>query len=686
MLSHGVAGIFRQHMSAAGKRIESTDNWVRVDTQLFGITDNQKRDLIDVLKQLNVDDQAAVFDAIDNAVAQNRSESQIEVRTAGVAMRWLRLTIRVQRNNDASYVDGIFRDITVEKRHALELEDLRNHLRQVLEIADAGMFRVAIASTVDNISESEQPVGWDFNTSALYGSKGISLSPAEIFARIHPEDLPALQAAFAPTMYEKNEQLEIEFRALWPDGSVHWILSKSHLEFNASGVPNFITGIQLNITGRKLSEQRIAHMAGHDALTGLPNRALCSETLQRAIAAGNRYGHYFSLMFIDLDRFKTINDTLGHAAGDELIQEMARRFRSVLRASEFVARLGGDEFVVLAQEIYDEESAASVARKLLSVAIAPIMLNGQECRVTASIGISMYPRDGVDEQALMKHADMAMYLAKEEGKNNFQFYSDQIKVQSLERLALETNLREALVRRELSLQYQPKIDLHSGNLTGVEALLRWQNAELGSVAPLRFIPIAEETGLIVAIGKWVLNTACHQGAQWQKSGLAIVPIAVNVSARQFADDHIYDDIVDALQRSGLRPEMLEIELTEGMMMQNVERAVRLLSAIKELGVRIAIDDFGTGYSSLAQIRRFPVDTLKVDRSFVRNIQDDHDGQVITDAIIRMAKMLSLTVVAEGVETQAEANFLRERSCDQIQGYYISKPVDSLALAALLKDL
>jgi EAL domain-containing protein (putative c-di-GMP-specific phosphodiesterase class I) len=308
----------------------------------------------------------------------------------------------------------------------------------------------------------------------------------------------------------------------------------------------------------------------------------------------------------------------------------------------------------------------------------------QECRITASIGVSIYPKDAEDEQSMMKNADMAMYLAKEEGKNNYQFYSEDIKSKSLERLSIETNLRFALERNELSLHYQAKVDFKTNTINGVEALLRWQNPYLGSVTPLQFIPVAEESGLIIPIGRWVMNTACAQNVAWQRDGLPPVCIAVNLSLRQLMDEFLIGDIKKALNDSGMEPNLLELEITESMLMQNPTRMIAVLARIKELGVRLALDDFGTGYSSLAQIKHFPVDTLKVDRSFIRNIPKDTEDRAITEAIIAMGKTLSLTVVAEGVETEEQMNFLKDHSCDEMQGYYFSKPIIPEQFAELLR--
>ncbi|HZM44955.1 MAG TPA: EAL domain-containing protein [Burkholderiales bacterium] len=435
---------------------------------------------------------------------------------------------------------------------------------------------------------------------------------------------------------------------------------------------------------RKQAEEQIQYLATHDALTGLPNRVMFSQLLSAAIQTARRYQRSFAVLFIDLDRFKFVNDTLGHEAGDRLLQEIAARFARCLRASDVVARFGGDEFVVLVQEANDAEQVATIARKILAAAIKPVFVSGQECRVTASVGICSYPGGAQDEQSLMKNADAAMYLAKEEGKNNFQFYSESVKAQSLERLTLESGLRRALERNEFFLHYQAKLDLRTKQITGVEALLRWQHPELGLVPPARFLPVAEETGMSVAIGRWVLQTACAQNVAWQGEGLPPVCVAVNLSARQFTDADLLWDIAGALEQSGMKPELLELELTESIVMQNVAAATKRLASIKEMGVRIALDDFGMGYASLAQIRRFPIDTLKVDRSFIRDVAENAEDRAITEAIIAMGKTLSLAVVAEGVETQDQQAFLLKHACDAMQGYYFNKPVVHDEFATFLR--
>ena len=452
-----------------------------------------------------------------------------------------------------------------------------------------------------------------------------------------------------------------------------WVSVSGQPVFDIDGNFRGYRGIGRDITARKNNEERIRYLATHDALTSLPNRSLFSEFLQRTIQSARRYDRSFAVVFIDLDRFKMINDTLGHDAGDTLLKIISIRLTECLRTSDVVARLGGDEFVVLLQEVEESIDASSAANKILSSVIKPVMLLDQECRITASVGICMFT--GVeDEQTLMKNADIAMYRAKEDGKNNYRFYSDDIKSQSLERMILETSLRRAVEFNQFFLHYQAQVDIHTGAITGVEALVRWQHPELGVVQPLQFISLAEETGLIVPIGRWVLNEACAQNARWQKEGLPPVCMAVNLSARQFVDDSLLSDIANAPEESGMEPHLLELELTESMVIHNFELAAELLLAIKKMGVRLAIDDFGTGYSSLAQLKHFPIDTLKVDRSFIRDLATNVEDRAITKAIIDMGKSLNLNVVAEGVETKDQENFLRENHCDEMQGFYFSKPI------------
>jgi len=433
-----------------------------------------------------------------------------------------------------------------------------------------------------------------------------------------------------------------------------------------------------------VAAERAEYLAYYDSLTTLPNRSMFSKLLNQAIRLARRDGKQLAVLFVDLDRFKNINDTLGHEAGDLLLQEVGKRLQGCLRESDTVARLGGDEFVVLLPALHDAADAAVVAHKILAATSKSFVALGQEFRVTASVGVSTYPKDGDDEQSLMKNADIAMYQAKEEGKNNFKFYSLQMNTNSFERLALESSLRRALDHGEFQLHYQPKIHAHRSQIVGMEALLRWQHPELGIVAPTKFIPIAEETGLIVSIGKWVLKTACAQNVAWQQRGLPHLHMAVNLSRRQFSDEGLLRDVTSILEETGMSPDLLELEITESTLMHDVDKAIRTLKAFRDKGVRLAIDNFGTGYSSLSNLKQFPIDTIKIDGSLIHDLSDHAENRGIAEAILAMGRNLSLTVVAECVETKAEADFLREHACDEFQGFYFSKAVTADKFAKLLE--
>lgn len=435
------------------------------------------------------------------------------------------------------------------------------------------------------------------------------------------------------------------------------------------------------ITVRRQSEEKLRIVATHDPLTALPNRTLLHERLSHALAKAQRHGRQLAVLFVGLDRFKSVNDTLGHEAGDALLQVAARRLYDCLRETDTMARQGGDEFVVLMDELSDRGPISSVSQRILDAVAQPFAIDGRELHITASIGISVYPEDG---RTLLRNAHIAMYRAKAKGGNNYQLYSAQIDNYSVERLSLESGLRRALERDELSLHYQPKVNVASGLISGMEALLRWQHPELGSVAPDRFIPIAEETGLIVPIGAWVLKTACSQNRAWQRQGLRRLPVAVNLSPRQFAGEGLLGDIKSALAESGLEPSDLELEITESMVMNNPDQAITVLRQVKQLGVRVAIDDFGIGYSSLAYLKRFPIDTVKVDRSFVEDIPADENSMAIAQAVIAMAHSLRLKVVAEGVESEGQLSFLRGEGCDEIQGHYFCEARAASEISAIMR--
>lgn len=439
-----------------------------------------------------------------------------------------------------------------------------------------------------------------------------------------------------------------------------------------------------DVTRRKQAEAKLEQLAYYDMLTGLPNRSLLKDRLGQAIAHGRRDGKQVAVLALDLDRFKGVNDTLGHACGDRLLQITAERLKGCLRRTDTVARLGGDEFAVILTGIGQVEDVTLLVRKIQETIARPIRLQEQEIYCSVSVGITLYPLDGTNADSLLRHADTAMYVAKEQGRNTYQYFSREMNFRAVERLELETSLRQALEREELFLHYQPQVDLAAGKVVGVEALLRWEHPEKGTISPARFIPLAEETGLINPIGEWVLRRACAQAQAWKEAGFPPLRMAVNLSGRQFLQAGLVDQVRAALADSGLDPGSLELELTESILMDNAERVQRALRELKTLGVLIALDDFGTGYSSLAYLKNFPVDRLKIAGTFVRDLALDSGDAAIAEAIIAMGHSLRLKVIAEGVETREQLDFLRTRSCNEMQGYFFARPMPPEELGAFLQ--
>jgi diguanylate cyclase len=469
---------------------------------------------------------------------------------------------------------------------------------------------------------------------------------------------------------------QVEPRALLR--SLRYAIERQSMQAEADQIKK----LQLQLKDDFLSH--ISHSAQHDFLTGLPNRALVNDRITQAIARARRHNTRFAVLFLDLDHLKHINDSLGHVIGDKLLQSVGKRLLSCVRGSDTLSRQGGDEFVVLLSEVAQAKDAALCAQKMLTILQAPHFIGHHRLGVSASIGISVYPDDGLDTETLIKTADTAMYQAKEHGRNNYKFFEQEMNIRAVERQSIEESLRGALERQEFMLHYQPKINLETGAITGAEALIRWLHPERGLIPSLRFVPVAEDSGLILPIGRWVLREACQQARAWQDAGLPPLPVAVNISAVEFRDQNFLESVRAILKETCLEPRCLELELTESVLMQHAEATASVLQALKLMGVRLTVDDFGTGYSSLSYLRRFPIDALKIDQSFVRDITSNPDDATIVSAVINMGRSLKQRVIAEGVETREQFAFLQSQHCGEGQGYYFSRPVLAGQFAKLLE--
>ncbi len=513
---------------------------------------------------------------------------------------------------------------------------------------------------------------------------GESISPRRLLRCVHPDDRRRVLEVMRGALRD-HQPFALEHRVVAPNRMSRTVHIQGEISLDDFGRPIGFFGTARDITAQKLSEGQIRYLAYHDALTGLGNRLWFTDRFRDALEQARRHERRVGLLFIDLDRFKQINDIYGQSGGDRILGAVAKRMVQLVRNTDRVARhapdwkgavvsrLGGDEFTVLLTDLSKPSDAAFVARRILDAIARPIALQEQATFMTASIGITVFPEDGIEVEAILQNAAAAMYVAKQNGGNGYQFYTHSLNAVAQRRVALESKLRQATSANEFQLAYQPKIHIATGRLIGAEALLRWQNPELGSVSPKDFIPILEDTGLIVRVGEWVLRTACEQSMAWRAQGLDPGPVSVNLSARQFEDDGLIGMVSRALETTGLSGDQLELEITETTLMQNQEMAISVLRTFKNMGIRISLDDFGTGYSSLSYLKRFPVDVLKIDGSFVRDLPGDADDAAIITAIISIAKAMSLTVIAEGVETEAQQDFLRAQGCDEVQGFLWSPP-------------
>ncbi|MGA7588991.1 MAG: EAL domain-containing protein, partial [Candidatus Sulfotelmatobacter sp.] len=575
---------------------------------------------------------------------------------------------------DETQFIAIKQDISGRKQAEQALRRAEEKYRAIFEDAVIGIFQASADGRLLNVNRAFAEIhGYDSPEQMLVELSNLNAA-AQLF--VEPKRMDVLRQVLGEKELVRDFELDVYRR----DRSERVVLVNVRAVRDASGNMLFYEGTVEDVTARKVAEERVQFLAYYDALTGLPNRTLLQDRLATALAGARRRKDKVALLFLDLDRFKLINDSLGHSFGDLLLQEVAQRLKKWAREQDTVARLGGDEFLIVLTGVKNIADAAVAADRMTKSMTAGFVVQGRPLNITCSLGISVFPEHGTNSETLIKNADAAMYFAKESGRNNFRFFTKDLSAQAVERLTLENSLRPALEKNEFFLMYQPQVDIGTGRIIGLEALLRWQHPNLGLVPPDKFIQIAENVGLIVPIGEWVLRTACSQARKWQDEGLPAVMVAVNISAIQFRQKGFCKLIRKVLDETGLPAKYLELELTESLLLDNADLMLSVVEELKAMGVTLAIDDFGTGYSSLSYLKHFPVSKLKIDRSFVRDVAVNPDDAAITTAIISMAKSLNLKVIAEGVEDEAQMSFLRAQRCDEIQGYYFSKPlaVDKVA--------
>jgi diguanylate cyclase (GGDEF)-like protein/PAS domain S-box-containing protein len=623
-------------------------------------------------------DRVRVRAAIDEALATGkRFVVEYRINTLAGETKWVcERGTGVLDETGRMVIEGFIEDITVRRQTIEALEHAELRYRHIFEHASEGIFQ----TTRDGRYLAANP-----SLAKLYGYATPAALMADLSDIAHQLYVDAeRREIFRKQMAINGEVRNFESEVFRRDGKRLWISENAHIVRGPHGEFLCYEGTVQDITERKQYQAQLERQANHDQLTGLPNRNLLNDRITQGIVRANRLKQYLGLAFIDLDNFKFINDSLGHAAGDLLLVEVSTRLQNCLRGSDTVARLGGDEFVLVLNDHSRLESVISQLERILQEVGRPVVLAEREYQVGASVGVALYPDNGSDAPTLLKHADLAMYAAKDRGRNNFQFFTPELNKIANERLNLEAAMRLALERDEFEVHYQPKFD-HTKTMVGVEALARWSSAEIGRVGPDRFIPIAEETGMILPLTKSILRQAFVAAREWNKQRSRALKVAVNLSARLFVSDDIVEDVNTLLRAADIPASLIELEITESVLLGDGERALRLLNDFKRLGFSLAMDDFGTGYSSLSYLRRLPVDVIKIDRSLVTGIEHDDDVAMIARAVISLGQSLRKTVVAEGVENQAQFDFLRYQGCHEFQGYLLSKPLPTEALTRLLAD-
>lgn len=566
--------------------------------------------------------------------------------------------------------------LTSQMHHTLSKLNEREHFFDTL--FNSTHVGVAILDLDGHIIRVNQALG------QLLGYNDADMIAMNYYSLIQANDLHELQLHIQELIDKQIHSYQTEQQCFRKNGELVWTMATLSLIRDADDKPIYFIAQLQDITLQKKAEERLQHMAYHDPLTGLANRNKLEQFINHILASARRQQNGFALMFLDLDRFKNVNDSIGHEAGDMLLQIIAERLHNTVRNTDMVARLGGDEFILLITDVKRAESAAVIAQKILENVLEAITIQGQEIYITTSIGISLYPNDGQNMQVLMKHADLALYRAKEHGRNNYQFYTNEMTSRAQEKLALQNALGHALAKNEFLLNYQPKMDLKTRKITGLEALLRWKNKEFGTVTPNEIVNLAEETGLIIPVSEWVLNTSCRQLKFWHEQGLKSLTMAVNCSLRQFKNATFVDEVLAVVTQIGISPHALEIEITEKIIMEDPENTLRVLYALKDIGVQIVVDDFGTGYWSLNNLRRLSIDKIKIDKTFIKQVTVDETSAIITTAILAMSHKLGIKSVAEGVETREQYDFLAREGCTEIQGYYLTQPLPEELMTKFLK--